>query len=124
MAIVAGILTDDMVRAFAGRARAIMAGETGGSDISMIEACRFPGDGAMTLVANITALEVVAGFPRRLQAIMAVETGRGDSHMIHARISPADFGMTVITVITAFDVIGGLTGGPDQAGWAMAALAA
>ena len=124
MAIVAGILTGNMAYVLTGSPAAVVAGETGGSDISMIEACRFPGDGAMTLVANITALEVVAGFPRRLQAIMAVETGRGDSHMIHARIGPADFGMTVITVITAFDVIGGLTGGPDQAGRAMAALAA
>ena len=124
MAIVAGILTDDMAGAFAGGARAIMARGTGGRDVSVIEARRFPGNGAMTLVADITALEVVRGFPGGLQAIMAVETGGGHSHVIHACVGPADFGMAVIAVITAFDVIGGLPGGPDQAGRAMTTLAA
>ena len=94
-----------MCRAFTSGFSAVMAGNTGTSDLGVIDVVgRCPDDPVMAVLANIGRLYVGRSLAGRLGAVVTVNAITADVDMIEVRRNPGLGSVAVITSNTTVDV--------------------
>ena len=84
----------------------IVTTETGSNDRRVIDACRYPATGAMTVLTGRSRQDVTRVFALGDGTIMTTDTITGDTHMIVAGTHPGDRIVTVIAGVRTKDVPG------------------
>lgn len=71
---------------FAGGICPVMAADAVTEDIDMVEICRHPADGGVTVIAGVTTCDVCLVLPGRIDAVVAAYAIANDSAVIkHGR---------------------------------------
>jgi hypothetical protein len=105
MAILANVRRLDMCGVLAHRVDAVMAAAAVINDSQMIEDCRAPGNGRMTVVTGIATRYVRGMFARREGAVVATVTGTDHLSMVNGKCGREDVGvMAVLADITGCDM--------------------
>ena len=86
MAVITGIAAGDVVVRLAGSGGAVVAGEAGANDASMIDARDgFPGGGAVTVLADVGGRDVLTVLAGGGGAVVAACATAGDAGVIEDR---------------------------------------
>ena len=114
MAVIAGIVTGDVLLVLARRHRTVMAGVAGSDSLSMVDSNhRYPGNVVVAILADVGCIDVGRRLAGRGNAVMATGAPVDDAIMVEIDRRPGDRRVAIVTVVAALDMLWMLAHGDD-----------
>ena len=105
MTVIAGIVTGDVCRVFAGCGDAVMAGTTDADDVCVVNGKhRYEHIGVVAVLADITCLNMLRILTGRIHAVVAIDAIARNVQVIEIRGQPGNGRMTIVASIATGNV--------------------